>query len=112
MTKDQQIYVSMINSFNLITEKATIEEIIYSGIGIFAHIPNEDIDEEDVNILISYFESRDMYEYCSELIDFINEEYNSDGSFKQKECECEYPIIKKYIKKMKCSRCDLRLRRR
>jgi len=111
MTKDQTVYISMINSFNLITEKATIEDIIYSGIGIFAHIPNEDIDEEDVNVMISYFEKLDMYEHCSELINYINDEYNDDGSYRHKECECDFPIIKNYVKKMKCSRCDLRLRR-
>jgi hypothetical protein len=111
MTEQQQIYVSMINSYNLITEKATLEEIIYSGVGIFAHIPTEDADEETIKKLIHFFEELDMYEHCAELIFYINQEYDNDGSYRDKECECDFPIIKNYLKKMRCSRCDKRLRR-
>jgi hypothetical protein len=41
MTKEQMIHISMVNSYNVITNRATIEEVTNSGVGIFCHSPEE-----------------------------------------------------------------------
>lgn len=110
MNKQQRLHVGMINSFNLITERVTIEEIIDSGISVFAHVPDSDIKFKDINLMLLYFKDLEMFEECSEIVEYINQNFNDDGSPIEQECECEYPEIDKYIKKIKCSNCKKRLK--
>lgn len=111
MNKDQSVHIGMLNSFNLITGKATFEEIIMSGVGMFAHIPDEDIGVKDLDFMIVYFQNIDMFEHCAELLDYRNQNFNVDGTTKEQECECEFPEIKQYTLRVKCSICDKRLKR-
>lgn len=110
MTKEQAIYVGMINSYNLITDRATFEEIILSGLSVFAHHPDEEIDKENIELMIRYFQSLEMFEYCAELKEHISKNYDSEGNPITNECECEFPMIKKYTYKIKCSNCKKRIR--
>ena len=111
MNKDQMIHVSMLNSFNLLTEKNSFDEIIDSGIPIFAHQPDEDIKYENVEFIIYYFQKQEMFEKCAELMEYLETNYHSDGTPKINDCECDYPDILEYTKLMRCSNCNKRLRR-
>lgn len=111
MNKLQSIHVGMLNSYNLILGKASIDDIVKSGISLFAHIPDEKVEIEDIKFIIRYFESIEMFEHCAVLLDFINDNYNSDGSFKEKDCECEFPEIGEYTINIRCSKCNKRLRK-
>ena len=111
MTKEQIYHISMINSYNLITGKAKIEDIIYSGIGMFTFMPNNDATEEDLDALIFYFEVMDMFEHCADIKEYKNKEFNPDGSYIHKSCECERPTIKSYPLLMVCGECKGRIRK-
>lgn len=111
MNRDQAVHVGMLNSFNLITGKATFEEIVDAGIGVFAHLPDEDIDSRNIDFMIFYFQQHEMFEHCAKLKAYLIDNYNEDGSPKVTECECEYPDIKEYNIPMKCAGCDKRLKR-
>ena len=111
MNKIQAVHVGMINSYNLITGRTTIEEVIQAGIGIFAHVPDEEIDVENIEFIIYYFQDKEMFEYCAELQDYVEENYHPDGTSKEEECDCDLPEIKEYTKKMKCATCDKRIKR-
>lgn len=111
MTKEQVMHISMINSYNLLTGKAKIENIIYSGIGLFSVMPNNDATEEELDAMIYYFESVDMFEHCSEIIDYKYKEFNPDGSHKHDNCNCDMPLIESYPLLMSCGRCKGRLRK-
>ena len=111
MTKQQTIHVGMINSFNVITDRIHLHDVLDAGIGVFAHIPDEEITPENVKLMIEYFESCEMFENCAELLDYYNENFNDDGSTKEQECNCQLPEIEWYEKKMKCAYCKKRLKR-
>jgi hypothetical protein len=111
MNKQQALHVGMINSFNLITGRTTLDEVVHSGIGVFAHVPDEEVDMENIKLIIIYFQDRDMFEHCIELVDYLNENFNKDGTSKEEDCSCEFPEIKTYSSKMKCSTCNKRLRK-
>lgn len=109
MTEQQKIHVAMLNSYNVITETFTIDEIMDSGVPLFSHIPDEEISIEAINFILYYFQQQEMYEHCLALTEYINENFNKDGSLKAELCECEYPEISEYTKKMKCAKCNKRL---
>ena len=111
MNKQQAIHVGMVNSFNVLTDRVELDEVVYSGIGIFAHVPDEDITKDVFNLILLYFQEHEMFEHCAELIEYYNENFNDDGSVKEEECDCEFPEIAEYLKKMKCSYCKKRLKR-
>lgn len=99
----------MLNSYNIIVGKATVDEILNSGIPMFAHVPNEDITAEALEFLIHYFESYDMFERCANLKEFYNENFNEDGSPKDVLCNCELPEVDEYIEKVRCYKCNKKL---
>ena len=111
MNNTQTVHIGMLNSFNVLTEKATMERIIHSGLAYFAHAPDEESAMRSIEFIISYFKGIEMYEKCAELKEYIDKTFNKDGSYKEKFCECEYPNIEDYRPKPKCSVCNLRLLR-
>jgi hypothetical protein len=109
MTQEQLIHVGMINSFNLITERNTFEEIVTSDLSLFAHVPDQEIPLELIQLMIEYFQSFEMFEHCADLVMYLDLNYNEDGTRKQHGCECAQPVITGYSKKMFCGNCKKRL---
>lgn len=111
MTNEQMIHISMINSYNVITKKATVEEVTNSGIGIFCHSPEEKDGMDSIEFMVKYFKNLEMYEKCAELKEYITNTFNSDGTYKEPLCECSYPEIESYVPIVKCSKCSLNIKR-
>jgi len=111
MTQEQMIHVGMINSFNLITERNTLEEIAMSDVSLFAHVPDEEIPLELIQLMMDYFQSYDMFENCVDLMEYIALNYNDDGTRIHNDCECPQPVIEKYKRKMYCGHCEKRIRK-
>lgn len=111
MTQEQMIHIGMLNSFNLITERNTLEEIATSDLSLFAHVPDEEIPLDLIQLMMDYFQSFEMFEYCLDLMQYISLNYNDDGTRKIDGCECPQPMIKEYSKKMSCSICFKRLKK-
>lgn len=111
MTNEQLIHIGMLNSFNVITERNTFEEIMESELSMFAHVPDEIPQYEVLVLMVEYFASFEMFEHCIELKDYINLNYHKDGTPKQIGCECPQPVIKSYSRKMYCGACNKRLKR-
>jgi hypothetical protein len=109
MTEEQKIYIAMINSYNVITETYTIEEIIESSVPLFSHIPDQELTIDALNFIIYYFQQEEMYEHCLKLKEFAQKYFNEDGTSKIQVCDCSRPLIKNYSKKMECGRCNKRL---
>lgn len=101
----------MINSYNLLMGTATIEQIVQSGLGIFAHVPDEEPTMENVQLIIHYFQDHEMFEHCVDLVKYIEQNFNDDGTSREEDCECIYPSITSYNLKMRCSTCNKRLRK-
>jgi hypothetical protein len=111
MTQEQTIHVGVINSFNLITERNSFEEIVESDLSLFAHNPNTDPSIDVINFMIDYFKSYEMFENCVELMKYLKENYDDNGDFIFKECECQLPLITEYSEKMYCGECGKRLKK-
>lgn len=111
MNNTQMMHIGMLNSYNVLVGKASIDEIIKSGIGVFAHVPDEEPSLESINFMLFYFKEMEAYEKCAELHAYIENNYNEDGTPKEKVCECEIPEIDEYVPKVKCAICNLRLKR-
>lgn len=111
----QMVHVAMINSFNVLTGKSKVIDVTRSSVGFFAHDPIEPINDESINMMISYFESKEMYEHCQALnIIKLNKEFIEtalDEGFKREDffnndiCQCEMPDIQDYKKEVRCSSC-------
>jgi hypothetical protein len=106
MNEQQRVHIAMLNSYNLVMENATIDDILDSSIPIFAHVPNENITIDAIEFMIYYFKSHEMFEYCAKLKDFIIENFNDDGTLKDNSCKCELPDIDGYNNKIKCIKCN------
>ena len=60
---------SIINSYYVLTGKATIEDIVKrQEFPILFIGPDEELDESSLNDMLDYFISTEEYEKCSELI--------------------------------------------
>lgn len=105
MNKTQTMHLAMINSYNLLTNRATMEDIIESDIIVFGHNPDEPLDEEYFKKIIEYFQDNEMYEICSELLDVYKTTFNHMYEVSHY-CECDQPIIKGYSKNMYCIKCN------
>jgi hypothetical protein len=106
MNEQQRVHIAMLNSYNLVTEKATIEDILDSSIPIFAHIPNDDITIDAIEFMIYYFKSHEMFEYCAKLKEYIQENFNEDGTHKDNSCKCDLPEISDYSERIRCLLCN------
>ena len=111
MNKKQTIHVGMINSYNLLMDKVSLDTIVQSGLGVFAHVPDEEPRLDDIELMIVYFQDKEMFEMCSGLVKYIEINYNENGTLKGEECDCDYPSIKEYSRGMRCTACDKRIRR-
>lgn len=111
MKESQVVHLGMINSYNVLVNKVSVDEIIMSGIGAFAHSPEERDAKQSVEFMIKYFQDIEMYEKCSALQKYIEETFDENGKYKEPFCDCEYPDIKEYSKTPNCSVCNLKLKR-
>jgi len=69
---DNFIEKGIVNTFNLITGKATYDEIVSQSEGpgggtIFFIFPEDEPDNEDLDTMIDYFITREEYEKCAIL---------------------------------------------
>jgi len=98
--------ISMINSYNVITGKATLNDIAIAGLGFFVHQPDEPVTFDMINYIINYFEEEEMFEMCADLQSVRDLIYNSDGTYKEDICECMFPVITKYGCITNCDTCN------
>lgn len=111
MTEQQKIHIAMINSFNVITGKATLDDIMDSNIPLFSHDFNEEYNYDNIMFITDYFSKIEMFEECVELQQFIASTFDKSGKHKEKVCECPYPKIEKYEEKTKCASCKMKIKR-
>lgn len=112
MEKGQLLHVSMINSYNLITNKITVSQAEDAGIPIFAHNPEADIIKfRELELIIEYFSVIEMFEECEILMKYRDRYYHKNGEDKNvPHCRCKLPKIETYTMPMYCSACDKKLK--
>lgn len=111
MTDTQVIHLSMLNSYNLLTGRASFDQIMDSDIGFFAHLPTDPIDSSTFKLLTWYFSAKEMFEKCSELMKIHDTLFNPDGTPRDVTCECDYPSIVSYSMHILCGECGNLIRR-
>ena len=63
---------SIINSYYVLTGRATVEEIIdRQDFPILFIGPDEELDENGLNTMLDYFISTEEYEKCQELVELM-----------------------------------------
>ena len=63
---------SIINSYYVLTGRATVEEIIdRQDFPILFIGPEEKLDENGLNTMLDYFISTEEYEKCQELVELL-----------------------------------------
>lgn len=104
VTQDQIAHISILNTYNVITGRVPFEDIINSGVGVFAHNVNDGVSIADVMNMIDYFKELEMYEECAELRDFVLSSFEiNETEF----CQCKLPDIREYQDLIKCNKCKL-----
>jgi hypothetical protein len=107
MNEKQRIHIAMMNSYNTLTNKARIVEIVESALPIFGHVIDKPLRAVDLEFVQKYFESIEEYEKCIELAFVYMELFDDNGKMKKIEtCDCDMPGMPKYDDKMKCTICD------
>jgi hypothetical protein len=67
--------------------------------------------EMDIDFDVEHFLDYVMENFPELTEKYIEENYNQNGSLKGEQCDCEYPTLKEYTRKMKCGTCNKRLRK-
>ena len=67
------IEICMRNTFGVITNRCTMDDILdqYNGKDAMFYGNPLDITDEDIKVMIEYFENTEEYEYCSELKELL-----------------------------------------
>ena len=67
------IEICMRNTFGVITNRCTMDDILdqYNGEDAMFYGNPLDITDEDIKEMIEYFENTEEYEYCSELKELL-----------------------------------------
>ena len=67
------IEICMRNTFGVITNRCTMDDILdqYDGKDAMFYGNPLDITDEDIKEMIEYFENTEEYEYCSELKELL-----------------------------------------
>ena len=69
LENEEMLNDSILNSYYVLTGKATVENIIKrQEFPMFFINPDEELDEDSLNDMLDYFISTEEYEKCSELI--------------------------------------------
>ena len=64
---DEAIDIAIRNTYDLYMETQTYEDIIEGDYPMFIHVIDSGIVDEDLDFLISYFETTEEYEKCSDI---------------------------------------------
>lgn len=95
--KEEKLHEAMMNSFNLVTNRITYDDLFNLGKFFLIHLPDEPITQFDLDVMIQYFEDLEMYENCAELKKIQDEQFNDDGIHivweDEEICECKNPKI-------------------
>jgi len=110
MTEQQKIHIAMMNSYNVLTGKCSIEDIFNSDVPMFSHVIDDEPNQDNVLFIIKYFEKIDMFEQCLELKQYITDTFDDEGNITTKICPCPYPEITEYSFNTKCNICKQKLR--
>ena len=67
------IEICMRNTFGVITNRCTMDDILdqYDGKDAMFYGNPLDITDEDIKEMIEYFENTEEYEYCGELLELL-----------------------------------------
>lgn len=110
MTEQQKIHIAMINSYNVLTGRASIDDVLSSNIPMFSHAIDEEPHLENIMFIVRYFEKVEMFEECLILKMYVDETFDEDGNFIEELCVCPYPKIFKYSFKTECEICGEKLK--
>lgn len=106
--KEEKLHQAMMNSFNLITNKITYNDLFDLGKFYLVHIPDEPVTIYDLDIMIDYFEELEMYENCAELKKLLDIELEEEQN-QEEVCECKNPkIYDDEDGNIKCQTCNKR----
>jgi|VirMetMinimDraft_7_1064189.scaffolds.fasta_scaffold85195_2 hypothetical protein len=67
LTIDEAIDIAIRNTYALYMEIDTYENIIHGNHPMFIHDIDGEITNDDIDFIISYFETTEEYEKCSEV---------------------------------------------
>ena len=75
LSDDEELHMAHLNSYDVIVMGADIQTIINTDIYMFMHDPSYPHEEEDVLLLLKYFEEIEEYEKCIIIKKFYDESY-------------------------------------
>lgn len=103
MNEKELLHVAMINSYNLITDRLTMEYIEEFALPIFVHFPEKGIDKMSMKVMMMYFITTEDYEICQELSTIYESIFNE--SMPNIMCTCKKPNYSLDYDKIVCNNC-------
>ena len=80
---DIDIHKAMLNSYYSIIRDYDPILLIRRGNGVFMHDPSSELEKEDVDDLLLYFEEEEDYVKCQEIKEFIDKKWNLENTKKK-----------------------------
>lgn len=75
LSEDEELHIAHLNSYDIIVMGADVKTILDTDTYMFMHDPSYPYEEEDVLLLLKYFEDIEDYERCIIIKDFYDESY-------------------------------------
>lgn len=70
MKEYEELHIAMLNTYDILVEDATVEDIMVTTDNFMIFDPTEGINEKVCDTLISYFEDLEEYEKCSKILKY------------------------------------------
>jgi|TARA_E500000305_G_C4000409_1_gene226996 hypothetical protein len=77
------VHKAMLNSYYLIIRDYDPFLLITQGDGVFAHNPSGELDREEVENMLLYFEDEEDYDKCREIVEFIDRTWSLENTKKK-----------------------------
>jgi hypothetical protein len=105
LSKRQIEFISMMNSYRIITGEKEFGEIVDSNLSFFFHMPDEIPTNNVFDDMIAYFQGKEMYEHCAVLQDMQDKLYDENGTPLYSTCSGDEPDIQEYTIATICETC-------
>lgn len=111
MNKDKRLHLSIVNTYNVLTNKASYDDIFMSNVPYIYVDAHKEVTFKHINNMIKHFEDIEMYEQCAELMRVRREDFNDDGSKirERNTCSCDNCEVGVYSLYSRCKSCNLRI---
>tara|TARA_R110000803_G_scaffold48837_1_gene101444 strand:- start:1185 stop:1409 length:225 start_codon:yes stop_codon:yes gene_type:complete len=70
MTEIQELHIAMLNTYDVLAENLTVEDVMVTTNSFMLFNPTEGIKSDTCDTLLEHFEDLEEYEKCQKILDY------------------------------------------